>query len=183
MLRSGEQALPIGHAVAMTGLGLGGSRPQAAATGCYRAARSGPRDRAACRRLGPFGSRPLPQGPRSRNDTRNRGQGRPRTRGRSVRSTAVSDFSPDRSKPAAVLGTVKAEPCGWPPRRPALTAPARGCLGRPRVGAEKRASGRTEKLGQVKGDEASTRSLGSIARLVLFVSFSTAPPQGRRGVW
>jgi hypothetical protein len=71
MLRFGKQALLIGHAVAMTGIGLGGSRPQAAATGCYRAARSGPRDRAACRRLGTFVSRPLPHHP-DRRDGRNR---------------------------------------------------------------------------------------------------------------
>ena len=151
MLRSGERALPIGHAVAMTGLGLGGSRPQAAATGCYRAARSGPRDRAACRRLGPFGSRPLPRLHARHDDTRN---GVPRRRGqkRSI-YCGHNDFSPDRFEPAAVLGAVKAEPCEWPPRRPALTAPARGCLGRRRVGTEKRAPGRTEKLGTVKGDE------------------------------
>jgi hypothetical protein len=79
-----------------------------------------------------------------------------------------------------VLGAVKAEPCGWPPMRPALTAPARGCLSLSRVGTEKRASGRTEKLGQVKGDEASRQLLGSIAGL--FSSFSTAPRQDRRGV-
>jgi hypothetical protein len=54
-------------------------------------------------------------------------------------------------------------------------------LGTPRVGAEKRASGRTEKLGQVKGDEASTRLLSSIARFVLFVS--PAPPLRIVAAW
>ena len=41
---------------------------------------------------------------------------------------ATTPSAPTAFERAAVLGAVKAKPCGWPPRRPALTAPARGCL-------------------------------------------------------
>ena len=99
--------------------------------------RKRPRDSAAFRRLGTFVSRPLPHHP-DRRDGRNRDGSASGTEVECARPIGNSALSPDRLQPAAVLGAVKAEPCGWPPRRPALTAPARGCLGRPRVGTEKR---------------------------------------------
>ena len=163
MLRSGKRALLIGNAVAMAGIGLGGSRPQTAATeppfgvsahSCH----------APCRSTAIAGMTRLPDA--------NVVRGRKRLIYR-----GHHDFSPDRFERAAVLGAVKAEPCGWPPRRPALTAPARGCLGRPRVGAEKWASGRTEKLGWSRATRHPHELFGSIVS-----SLSTAPPQDRCSV-
>jgi len=102
---------------------------------------------------------------------------------KSVRSTAVIMTSaPDRSKPAAVLGAVKAEPCGWPPRRPASTAPARGCLGTTagRGGETGFRSNRETVTGQGR------RGIHAIARrnrrFTLFVLDSTASESSRRVV-
>jgi hypothetical protein len=99
-----------------------------------------------------------------------------------AQSANNSAFSPDRFERAAVLGAVKAEPFGWPPRRPALTAPARGCLGTTagRGGETGFRSNRETGPGQRR------RGVHAIARLdrrfVLFVLDSAASGSSRRVV-
>ena len=45
-----------------------------------------------------------------------------------------------------VLGAIKAEPCGWPQQRPALTAPARGALHVEQAGTKERLTAQTKEL-------------------------------------